>query len=821
MTNHLFKTFLLLSVLLLASCTKENIKNNNNGGTNTEKSIPKDFTFKTITDVTITINVQSISGVSDNLFHIIKVYSNPMMSDNYVVASGVAKPGFPFVTTFSIPNGTTKLYVKQYKPNGLVANRVIDITSNQLTVNLLTNETKGELFNAANSSPSPAISVPQNFDVIVNNNSALTLTGFASGESSAYGNAYKSYYIPEGYTRTTSIDFGNWLSHSIIYVKGTLDLSSSSINLNLSSIVVLTGGTVKVKSLSTGSSTQGVISIYVQPGGHFVSSGDINLSNSKDFVNFGVFECSGDMDINNGSSFYNEGTLSVLNNKKQRYLHVTNNAYLYNSSSINTAKCNITTNGVVTNEAGATITASYWYQTNSTTFNNNGEAQFFVEFKTSGGGTINNACMLTTSLLDIQGSQFYLGSGSFINAVDVKASQVRMNMSGGSMVMATDLSSIYDFDVTSTSQDYSLIKFIGDVADMRYSASEFNGKIEFVHSNLTDGSGANGRERYEALFNNNGSILSKDQSQNIVATSCNGGEGAIAPTTPEIIDNDGDGVPAEYDIDDNDPTIALASHFPSENSWGTYAYEDLWPWKGDYDMNDLVITFRVTYYTNTSNQISAIKFDYNLVAMGSTQDIAAAIQLDKINSSAVSSVTGQKGGSAPFAISSNGTESGATLAIIPLFNNGIDAVPGMNGFLNTQKGKHLETANHSVIIRFSSPQLAQDVTINNFNFFIVANSKGKTLRGKEIHMPGYRATSKADPSIASGAQLFIGDNYKFTDGMMWGLMIPDNFQYPSEGKDLSSTYINFMNWALSGGASFTDWYTQQNGYVVEENLYTF
>jgi len=42
---------------------------------------------------------------------------------------------------------------------------------------------------------------------------------------------------------------------------------------------------------------------------------------------------------------------------------------------------------------------------------------------------------------------------------------------------------------------------------MRYAASEFNGKIELVHALLVEGSGTNGRDRYVAMFNNNGSIL--------------------------------------------------------------------------------------------------------------------------------------------------------------------------------------------------------------------------------------------------------------------------------------------------------------------------
>ena len=435
------------------------------------------------------------------------------------------------------------------------------------------------------------------------------------------------------------------------------------------------------------------------------------------------------------------------------------------------------------------------------------------------GGIVNNNCSITSEKIILQGSVTNLGSGSLMNCVKLNLNNNTINFSGGSMLIFTDITDIYAFKALSDASEYSVMKCLGTMPDFRYTSSQFKGKIELVHINLVSGDGVNGRVRYEGLFNNNGSILSKEQTKNIVGTTCNGGEGEIVPPAPPVIDNDGDGVAVENDYDDSDANVAFASYFPTENTRGTYAFEDLWPWKGDYDMNDLVMTFRIKYLSNASNKVTSIIFDYNVIAAGSMQDLSAAFQLDKVNASDVKSVTGQTLGSTiPFDINSNGTEKGATTAIIPLFNKVSDLVT-YTSFLNTVNGQFEQTPNKTLVIKFNTGIDQSNLTIANFNMFIVANTKGSTSRGKEIHLPTYKATSKADPSFATGKQLSANDKYKFEDGMMWGLMFPSVFQYPQESKALFDAYLHFKAWAFSGGNEYKDWYTDKSGYINQSLIY--
>ena len=289
-----------------------------------------------------------------------------------------------------------------------------------------------------------------------------------------------------------------------------------------------------------------------------------------------------------------------------------------------------------------------------------------------------------------------------------------------------------------------------------------------------------------------------------------------APVLPRsAIDNDGDGIAAELDVDDNDSNVAFVSYFPDANTWGTFLFEDLWPDKGDYDVNDMVLGFKISYFTNASNMVTNLRLDYNLRAAGCTYNLGAAFQLDNVSASNVASVSGQElCGTSLFAVVSNGTESGISLAVVPLFNNQKDVV-SYSGFLNTESGTNVITPDKFVKIKFAIPMQQSDITMSTFNLFIVANE-----RGREIHLPTFEGTTKFKPSLASGYNLYSGDKFKSNDGMMWGLMFPEYFEYPSETNSITKAYLHFSEWANSGGSNFSDWYKSKDGYTNRVFIYS-
>lgn len=282
-----------------------------------------------------------------------------------------------------------------------------------------------------------------------------------------------------------------------------------------------------------------------------------------------------------------------------------------------------------------------------------------------------------------------------------------------------------------------------------------------------------------------------------------------------IVDNDGDGVSSSLDVDDNDSSVAFASYFPSASTWGTYIFEDLWPVKGDYDVNDMVLGFKVTFFTNSSNLVTKLNLDYNMKAAGCSYNLATAFQLDNVQASNVTYITGQDlVGTYPFAVGANGTENGIMLAVTPLFNNQHDIV-SFSGYLNTESGSNVPTPDKLISMRFTTPVLQANVTMSSFNMFIVANE-----REREIHLPTFKGTTKFNASLANGYHLNPDDLFKNSDGMMWGLMIPEPFEYPSEKNLITQAYIHFSEWATSGGTNHQDWYKPLSGNTNDEYIYS-
>jgi len=786
---------------------------------NPVSDIPSSFNWKTIQDVKISIGVNSVAGISDNYIRVIRVYSSPLMKDGSLILSGAAKPGSPLSTTVTLPTALKSIYVEEILPNGSRTLTKTDITSSNLVINSTVMSTKSNAQVAQNASfVSPSIAIPANYDVVINNNNSLSLSGFTASQSSVHGNQYKSYLIPAGFTRTAAINTGNSNGHVVLYVKGKFT-TTSTVNLNKTTIVVLDGGEVSIGGMETGTVDAGIPVLYLQQSGSLYSGKIMNFSGGSLIVNKGVITVNNNIDLNSGSILYNEGNISI--SKRASGISTTNSSGIYNSGTIDVKKFDITYNAFVTNDIGGIIRTETYYQTNGTVVNNHHNIVATSSFKASGGGTVNNFCNITANLTDLQGFTANLYEGSLWNTQSFAVNVTNINMNGGSIFMTGNINSVWDMSLRSTSDSYSLFKVTGNIPDLRYAASDVTGRVEFVHTLLTEGSGTNGRQLYQGMFTDGLALLNKNQTKNILASSCNDAAGQIVAPPPAIVDKDGDGVAEELDFNDSDANVAFVSYFPSETIWGTYAFEDTWSWKGDYDMNDLVLAFRVTYFTNAANKVTSMKFDHKILASGSGMDIAAAFQLDKVNSSNVSSVTSQEiSGTAPFAVTANGTETGMTLAVIPLFNSVRHIVTEDYGvLLNTIEGTQINTPEKSFRINFSNPVEMTNLTMEAINFFIIPNQSGLTQRGKEIHLPTFLPTAKADMSLFNGKQLHPTDKYKFEDGMMWGIMIPDKFEYPAEYSQVDMAYLNFFNWAKSNGTEHTDWYKNLEGYRDDSKIY--
>ena len=822
MKNIVTKLALLLSITTASLMGCVDLNPDDNPIESPIGIIPSDFDWKTVTTINCTVQVQPVTGVSDTAARTIKIFNSPLRSSSSLIASGSAKPGVPYNVPLTLPQALEKIYVLETLPNGSSSVQTIDVTSANLNVSFT--KSFGAPFGAPlmlGADPVPAVTIPANFDVTITTSTSGSLSGFNAGQTSTYGNKYKAYYLPSGVTNTKITDLNGYNNHLILYVAGTLRVSNFSIYRG--SIFILDGGVVEVPSLGTSAPLEtDVPTIYVAPGGTLKltsTTSSTSLSDGVYSINKGNIIGYRNITVSTGTDFYNAGTITLSSTKKTVHptLFITNSSSLYNSGTIDVYGVDFTVSSNVTNTSGAVIDVTDYSQTNSTTVNNYGEIAASETFKTSSTATLNNYCHITTAAATLQGITFNMYDGSLFHCQSLVPKNLTFNSFGGSMMIVDgNITDVYNWWITNNASTFSVIKCTGSISNGFTSTygggtTSVNGKIELVHANLTEGTGTNGRLRYEPAFTN-GAILTSTQTQNIPATSCNAGLGQISGGGTSS-DADSDGIPAGTDIDDNDANVAFVSYFPAEGTWGTYAFEDLWPSKGDYDVNDLVMDFRIATYTNASNLVTKMKIDYNVRASGSTLVLGTAFQLDQVNASSIASVTGQNlGSSGYFTTAANGAESGVSLAVIPLFNNQRSLL-SYSGYLNTEPAaSHYNTSDNSVVVTFNTGLEQSKLSMGALNFFLTAKS-----RGNEIHLPGYTTTSKFTTSGASSG----GDIYKYADGMMWGLMIPQTFSHPIERSPINEAYLHFAEWATSGGSSYTDWYMPKSGYTNDELIYSY
>ncbi|MGV3704126.1 MAG: LruC domain-containing protein [Arcticibacter sp.] len=288
-------------------------------------------------------------------------------------------------------------------------------------------------------------------------------------------------------------------------------------------------------------------------------------------------------------------------------------------------------------------------------------------------------------------------------------------------------------------------------------------------------------------------------------------------------DSDGDGIQDAQDAFPNDPSRAYISFYPSQTGTASIGFEDNWPAKGDFDLNDLVVNYRYTFTSNAQNQIVDMKGEFTPVAAGASYRNGFAIQLP-VPASSVRSVTGQQTISNYLTFAANGVEAGQTNAVIVPFDNHEALLKNPDGsyFVNVSPGKAKVTGNTStVMVTFTSPLPTTSLQVSKFNPFLISNLR----RGYEIHLPGFLPTDKADTKLfgtADDASSQSSSKYYLSkENYPWAINFVGSYQYPVEMSPVTAAYPHFADWAVSGGLSFTDWYSNTAaGYRDASKIYT-
>lgn len=322
--------------------------------------------------------------------------------------------------------------------------------------------------------------------------------------------------------------------------------------------------------------------------------------------------------------------------------------------------------------------------------------------------------------------------------------------------------------------------------------------------------------------------------------------------TSSILNAEGDTIasfipPGNYDIiieknneftvkEENSSVLTKASYssknsiyFPAKNKYATVMFEDLFPSKGDMDVNDVVMGLNIEYYLDNNARLLAIKINIEPRAIGGLyQEIGLAANLsgespidiiENISSSTSNSL------SPMFNVTTNKDGYSSELGIknsqvIPLtgnfrsfFYNDKDLIINtLNSYPAT------ETRNFSVLIELksnskfpiSSYTFLEPPEPNKINldiFITIGN------RGKEIHFKGQRPTDKF--SYQYFIKTLPKTDFSTIDNWVWAILSYKSIRHPLEYVKIYNAYPNFKIWAESGGVTNIDWYTPS----VADSLY--
>ncbi len=264
-------------------------------------------------------------------------------------------------------------------------------------------------------------------------------------------------------------------------------------------------------------------------------------------------------------------------------------------------------------------------------------------------------------------------------------------------------------------------------------------------------------------------------------------------------------------------------NFYPAHGYGTLAFEDLWPAKGDYDFNDLVIDYQFKITMNDNNFINQVKATFIIKAFGASYENGFGFQLSgNVNASNLN-VTGFSLTENFITLNPNGTEAGQSKPTIIVYDNAYNEMqhPGVGIGVNTEPwAPYVQPVTLVVTIDFApNTYTYNQLDIANFNPFIIVNKN----RAVEVHLPNYPPTDLADQSMFGmwddASDAATGKYYVTANNLPWAIHIYEKFDWPIEKQEIVWAHLKFAEWAISGGVMYPNWYKDLPGYRNNSLIY--
>ena len=272
-------------------------------------------------------------------------------------------------------------------------------------------------------------------------------------------------------------------------------------------------------------------------------------------------------------------------------------------------------------------------------------------------------------------------------------------------------------------------------------------------------------------------------------------------------DLDNDGVPNGADPDPLDANKQFVQCQPSSNSYGTLAYEDLWPQKGDYDFNDFVVEIKESIITNQSNAIYQMVFSLRILGMGGHYNNDFCIGIPDPNGTAEIKVFAEKN-------VRHVTEYAGEITIVKINKPKELLNVATDDIVNASLGSTYQHPIELQIVVELNGELSYPAGYTP-KFFI----EGNGINGHEIHLAGVAPTSKMKPELLGTVDDDSGNGKYFLseNNLPWGIYVPTSWKYPLENVDLLEAYFRFDEFVESNPG--LGWYIDDDTYRNKSKIF--
>ena len=220
---------------------------------------------------------------------------------------------------------------------------------------------------------------------------------------------------------------------------------------------------------------------------------------------------------------------------------------------------------------------------------------------------------------------------------------------------------------------------------------------------------------------------------------------------------------------------------------GLLSFEDNWPNKGDYDMNDVVVKYNSNVDYNYENNVISITDKFTLSWTGANYRNGFAYEvpfdLTQANVTASKGITVDK--------SKN---------IITLFTDARSELGVSNIAAVNMPSQNVKEVTYTVSITFNKPSINKSEIVPPYNPFIKINN-GTT----EVHLTDYPPTKDATNTFPNGQDISTGTNGRYficKDGFPFAFHMDARIDktlmdvnLKNELKRIDSTYPKFAEWA--------------------------